>query len=81
MAYVRWLWPLEFHLFRPCSVIICGLDKIGKKIIKDFNLFEIETQLIPHNPRELTANQASPYCCKFQPHPMSVHVEKEEMER
>jgi hypothetical protein len=49
--------------------------------MKIFDLFGIETHLIQHNPRELTANRTSPYCCKFQPDAMSVHVEKEEMER
>jgi hypothetical protein len=44
---------------RPCSVIPIPreLDGIGKKIMKDFDLFGIETHLIPHNPHGLRAKR------------------------
>jgi hypothetical protein len=42
---------------RACSVIPipCGLDGIEKKIMKDFDLFGIETYPIPPNPHGLRA--------------------------
>jgi hypothetical protein len=46
--------PTRSILVRACSIITipCGLNEI-KKIMKDFNLFEIETHLISPNPYRL----------------------------